>query len=205
MEFVKKSVILLEKMRKMKILQISDTHGFHHQLRDLPPADVIIHCGDLTENGTEEEVYDFANWFIELPYPHKIFITGNHDLYLRDADNIEGLPDNVHFLQDRGCEIDGVKFFGLAYDHPEVLIPAQADIVITHEPPVMILDESSGMHWGNASLLKRINEIHPRYHLFGHAHEGYGVKKIGGTVFSNGSLVDDRLRLCHQPRVFLLS
>lgn len=189
----------------MKILQISDTHGLHHQLRDLPPADVIVHCGDITDNGTDDEVYDFANWFIELPYPHKIFITGNHDLCLRDADNIENLPDNVHFLQDRGCEIDGVKFFGLAYGHPEVLIPEHTDIVITHEPPAKILDESSGKHWGNSSLLNRIKEITPRYHLFGHAHEGYGVEKNDGTVFSNASLLDDHFHLCHQPRVFRLS
>ena len=62
----------------MKILQISDTHNQHRQLTDLPAADVIVHCGDFTDNGTEEEVLNFLNWFVELPYPHKIFITGNH-------------------------------------------------------------------------------------------------------------------------------
>ena len=56
----------------MKILQISDTHNQHRQLTDLPAADVIVHCGDFTDNGTEEEVLNFLNWFIELPYPHKI-------------------------------------------------------------------------------------------------------------------------------------
>ena len=51
----------------MKILQISDTHNQHRQLTDLPAADVIVHCGDFTDNGTEEEVLNFLNWFIELP------------------------------------------------------------------------------------------------------------------------------------------
>ena len=59
----------------MKILQISDTHNQHQQLTDLPAADVIVHCGDFTDNGTEGEVLNFLNWFIELSYPHKIFIT----------------------------------------------------------------------------------------------------------------------------------
>ena len=47
----------------MKILQISDTHNRHNELTNLPEADVIIHCGDFTEQGTEEEVLDFLNWF----------------------------------------------------------------------------------------------------------------------------------------------
>ena len=40
----------------MKILQISDTHGLHRQLADLPAADVIVHCGDFTEAGTEDSL-----------------------------------------------------------------------------------------------------------------------------------------------------
>lgn len=132
----------------MKILQISDTHGLHRQLADLPAADVIVHCGDFTEAGTEEEVLDFLNWFAELPYAHKIFVAGNHDLCLWDAGGIEDLPEGMHFLQDCGCEIDGVCFFGLGYNHPETLIPDAVDVLVTHEPPVMILDRSTGVHWG---------------------------------------------------------
>ena len=102
----------------MKIIQFSDTHGKHHLLKNLPEGDVLVHCGDFTEDGTEDEVLDFLNWFMVLPHPHKIFVTGNHDLCLWDAENIEGLPDNVYFLQDRGITIDGVRFFGIAYNHP---------------------------------------------------------------------------------------
>lgn len=78
----------------MKILHISDTHNRHHLLTNLPMADIIVHCGDFTDMGTEKEVLDFLNWFITLPYRYKIFITGNHDLCLWDADNIEDLPNN---------------------------------------------------------------------------------------------------------------
>ena len=175
----------------MRILHLSDTHGLHYQIKDIPKADVLVHSGDISHNGTEEEVLDFLNWLIELPYQHKIFVTGNHDMCLLDAEGIEDLPDNVHFLQDKSVEIDAVKFFGLAYNHPEELIPDDADVVITHEPPVMILDESSGIHWGNAPLRNRITEIKPRYHLFGHAHDGYGIQKQEGIVFSKASLFDD--------------
>ena len=188
----------------MRILHLSDTHGLHHQISDLPEADVIVHSGDISHNGTESEVLDFLNWFIGLPYPHKIFVTGNHDLCLWDAEFIEDLPANVHFLQDGGCEIDGVKFFGLAYNHPEELIPDDTDIVVTHEPPVMILDKSAGTHWGNALLRNRVTEIKPRYHLFGHAHESFGTLKEDCTIFSNGSLLDERNKLVRKPRLFQL-
>jgi len=188
----------------MKILHLSDTHGLHHQIKDLPEADVIIHSGDISHNGDENEVLDFLNWYIELPYSHKIFVTGNHDLCLWDADGIEDLPENLYFLQDRGVEIDGVKFFGLGYDHSEQLIPSDTDIVVTHEPPVMILDSSAGTHWGNAPLRNRILDIKPRYHLFGHAHNSYGTIKQDGIVFSNASLLDDMNRMVRKPRLFVV-
>lgn len=188
----------------MKILHLSDTHGLHHQIKELPEADVIIHSGDISHNGDENEVLGFLNWYIELPYRHKIFVTGNHDLCLWDAEGIEDLPDNLYFLQDRGVEIDGVKFFGLGYDHSEQLIPDDTDIVVTHEPPVMILDRSAGTHWGNAPLRNRIFDVKPRYHLFGHAHESYGTINQDGIVFSNASLLDDMNRMVRKPRLFVV-
>lgn len=188
----------------MRIIQISDTHSKHHLLTDLPAADVIVHCGDITENGTEEEVLDFLNWFITLPYQHKIFVTGNHDLCLWDATGIEDLPENVHFLQDCECEIEGIKFFGLAYNHSEQLVPSGVDVLVTHEPPLMILDESNHTHWGNAPLRNRIFEVMPRYHLFGHAHEAYGTEKKQGIVFSNAALLDNSNQLRYRPKTFIL-
>jgi len=185
----------------MRILHLSDTHGLHRQIKDLPAADFIVHSGDISHHGTEEEVLDFLNWFIELPYLHKIFVTGNHDICLWDAEGIKDLPANVHFLQDKSIEINGVKFFGLAYNHNENMIPSDTNVLVTHEPPVMILDESSGVHWGNAPLRNRITEIKPRYHLFGHAHEGYSIEKQEGIVFSNASLLDDKNRFVRKPRL----
>lgn len=188
----------------MKILQLSDTHNRHALLTNLPVADVVVHCGDFTDMGTETEVLDFLNWFIVLPFRHKIFVTGNHELCLWDAEAIEDLPENVHFLQDRSCEIEGVKFLGLGYNHQEGTIPKGVDVLITHEPPLMILDESNGTHWGNLPLRNRIMEAKPRYHLFGHAHESYGVLQKNGIVFANGALLDDDYQYHHSPHLFEL-
>lgn len=195
----------------MRILQISDTHNRHQLLTDLPAADVIVHCGDFTDNGTEEEVLDFLNWFTTLPYKHKIFVTGNHDICLWDAITIEDLPENVHFLQDSECEIEDLKFFGLAYNHSEQLIPSDVDVLVSHEPPLMILDKDNNIHWGNAPLKSRVFEVNPRYHFFGHVHGGYGTEKHDGIVFSNASLFDESYQVActsykfgRRPRIFVL-
>ena len=174
----------------MKILHLSDTHGLHHRIKDMPEADVIVHSGDISNNGTESEVLDFLNWYIELPYPHKIFVTGNHDLCLWEAEGIEDLPNNIYFLQDSGVEIDGIRFYGIAYNHPETLIP--------HET------ESVGIHWGNAPLRNRIMEVKPRYHLFGHSHGGYGIVKQDNIVYSNAALLNDMNHLVRKPRLLLV-
>ena len=109
----------------------------------------------------------------------------------------------VYFLQDCECEIDGIKFFGLAYNHSETLIPNDVDVLITHEPPIMILDESAGIHWGNALLRNKIYEVKPHYHLFGHAHEGYGTFKDEHIIFSNGAILDDNYNSCHKPKLII--
>ncbi len=185
----------------MTLLHISDTHGVHDRLGALPPADVLVHSGDFTHNGTEVEVLDFLNWLIALPYAHKIFVVGNHDLCLWDALGIEDLPKNLHFLQDRGMTINSVTFFGLGYNHPEELIPDNVAVLITHEPPYEILDRSSGIHWGNLAIKHRVEAVKPRYHLFGHAHEANGILHKDGITYSNASLLDDKGNIKYAPRV----
>lgn len=52
----------------MTILHISDTHGQHTKLANLPAADVIVHSGDFTFGGSEQEAIEFMQWFCDLPY-----------------------------------------------------------------------------------------------------------------------------------------
>lgn len=188
----------------MRILHISDTHNRHHLLRDMPDADVIVHSGDFTDMGTEAEVLDFLNWYIALPYKYKLFVTGNHDICLWDAENIEDLPENVFFLQDRSATIEGIRFFGLGFNHNEALIPMGTDVLITHEPPLRILDKSDGKHWGHSLIRERVFEVKPCFHLFGHSHESFGTLEKEGIVFSNGAVLDDRYQQCRQLQIINL-
>lgn len=181
----------------MRLIHLSDTHGLHEQLPDLPEADIVAHTGDITENGTIEEAEGFMEWFCSLPYRHKIFIAGNHDMCLYGA-NIEGLPDNVHYLCNEAITIDGIKFYGvpmflqddLEGNFPDLYsrIPDDTDVLLTHQAPLGILDEQDGINFGDYYLYKRVIDVKPKYHLFGHIHHTEKTRMtFRGVRFSNAA------------------
>ena len=186
----------------MTILHISDTHGEHRSLQDLPHADVVVHSGDMTMNGSIEEIMDFLNWFCDLPYEHKIFIAGNHDTCLFGA-NIDGLDENCHYLCNSSVDILRKTFYGVPmfindcssgrqkkfYEQ----IPDEVNVLITHAPPYGILDCDANINYGSEELLKRVAIIEPQLHLFGHIHAANGVQSIGATKFSNAA----NRSICH--------
>lgn len=84
-------------------------------------------------------------------------------------------------------------------------IPNDVDVLITHGPPAQILDfTSGGLHVGCPRLLKRVKQVKPRLHVFGHIHEGYGVEEEDSTIFVNASTCDLRYRPSQKPRVIPL-
>ncbi len=183
----------------MRILHISDTHGLHRRLTDLPEADVAVHSGDFTMTGSEQEAIDFLNWFCDLPYAHKIFISGNHDDCLYGA-NIDGLDSNVHYLCNSGIEIDGVKFYGVPMFMSDCVtdrqakniakIPGDTDVLVTHSPAYGILDFDDNINYGDEQLLAKVMEIHPQLHLFGNIHAQHGITTEHGVTFSNGAIMN---------------
>lgn len=197
----------------MNILHLSDTHGLHQLLGELPAADVIVHSGDFTMAGTEREVYDFLNWFLDLPYPEKILVAGNHDDCLLGAE-IEGLDANCHYLCDSATTINGVRFYGVPAFMERAMdgsltkavreIPGDTQILVTHQPPLEILDFAGRRHYGSKDLLQRVREIKPKLHLFGHIHDAYGQMTDQGTLFSNASVVDEHYKLKNAPRLLHL-
>ncbi|MBD5201158.1 MAG: serine/threonine protein phosphatase [Bacteroidales bacterium] len=199
----------------MKILHLSDTHGAHNRLRELPEADVVVHSGDFCMVGEECESLDFLNWFCDLPYRHKIFICGNHDSCLYGA-NIDGLDSNVHYLCNSSVEINGLKFYGVPMFMEDCIssrqarnyaqIPDDTDILITHSPAfgILDLDESIGgekIHYGSEEILEKVMKIHPRAHLFGHIHRRRGVTEQNGIIFSNGAIMNDDYTKLNTPNI----
>lgn len=102
------------------------------------------------------------------------------------------------------------------------LIPADTRVLITHGPPNGILDEVRREDWrmnhetgdpeivktlehtGCEELIKKIREVKPELHLFGHIHEGYGLKCEDGVTFSNASVMDERYQQVNSPRILEL-
>ncbi|KAH6628848.1 Metallo-dependent phosphatase-like protein [Chaetomium tenue] len=66
----------------IKVVCISDTHN---NQPDLPPGDILVHAGDLTENGSFDEVQAGITWLSSQPHPFKILIAGNHDVLFDEA------------------------------------------------------------------------------------------------------------------------
>lgn len=207
----------------MKIVFISDTHGQHRNLKNLPKGDLIIHGGDVSKMGRDHEVEDFIHWFLRLDYAHKIFIAGNHDFYFEEySPNFiqKKLTSNCHYLCNSGVEIEGIKiwgspitptFFNWAFNEDRGkpiqkywnTIPQNNDILVTHGPPHGILDKTtSNINAGCKDLLKTVNKLKPKFHLFGHIHEEYGKETLNEIIFINGSLLDVNYNLVNLPMEF---
>ena len=118
------------------------------------------------------EVREINAFFAKLPHQHKIFVAGNHELnFLREpADRTHSLLTNAIYLQDSFVVIKGIKIYGSPWNglrassHARGFtvpyhklgkyweqIPEDTDVVVTHQPPLNILD--LGM---NNALSKRL-------------------------------------------------
>lgn len=196
----------------MQLTIISDTHNRHEEVI-LTGGEVLIHAGDFSGRGTKRECIEFLTWFNEQAYNHKILIAGNHDFFFErgSKEEIEAiLPKGIHYLQNSSVVIENVKFYGspatpyfhnwaFNYQRGQEInqvwdnIPDDTQVLITHGPPFGILDKTTrGEHVGCEELLKKINKIQPRLHVFGHIHECFGRKICKGTEFVNASLLDDK-------------
>lgn len=181
------------------IVCISDTHNTQPELAD---GDLLLHAGDLTENGTFDELQNTLEYLNSQPHRYKVAIAGNHD-WLLDAktSHVKETPGksrsdlrwgNVIYLQDSSTTLDfGTRkliIYGSPLTHkwgnwafqfskPENVwrnrIPEDTDILLTHGPPKYHLDDRG---FGNDWLLKELWRARPSLVVFGHVHEGHGLE-----------------------------
>lgn len=190
----------------MKFVVISDTHGLHRHLM-LPKGDVLIHAGDFCDVSDEGGYRDFLDWMTALRFKQKIFIGGNHDFFADKYPNefLSLIPDGLTYLNDSGMQVGRYKLWGSPISPDLVswafgrrrgedmqkhwdLIPSDTDILITHTPPFGILDKPS--RWGPSGckdLLKKLETLELKAHIFGHIHASYGQVLKDGVRFINGS------------------
>jgi Icc-related predicted phosphoesterase len=212
----------------LKIVCISDTHSYHRRI-NIPDGDVLVVSGDLTWKGELSIVEDFANWIKEVPIANKIVIFGNHELGFQHGpkrkDAIKLIKNSgAHYLEDSGITIDGVKFWGSPatpwfhswewnYQRGKDIamvwdkIPLDTNVLITHGPPYMIMDEAPRGVFGHenvgcSDLLSKISELTDlKLHVFGHIHHGYGKTQMGPCAFVNASSCTEQYAPTNPPIV----
>ena len=206
-----------------RLVAISDTHGLHRQLT-LPEGDFLIHAGDITGHGQVEQVVDFNEWLGTLPHRHKIVIAGNHDFCFENEPAETGaLLTNCIYLFDEAITLDGLNFYGSPWQPwffnwafnlprgPEIRakweqIPDNTDVLITHGPPLGHGDLTSREELvGCADLLAVAETKRPKFHIFGHIHEGYGVTHNAYTTFVNASSCTLQYQPVQRPLVLDVS
>lgn len=202
----------------MRIVCISDTHSLHRDIEHIPDGDVLVHAGDWSGRGTVNELIAFNAWLGTLPHKHKLVTAGNHDAIAKNFDFAQNALSSARLLIDKAAVIDGVKFYltpwtptfghwsfmrdrgrpiGVKWDN----IPDDTDVLVSHGPPLNVLDECGNGHVGCADLLSRVLLVKPKLHIFGHIHEGYGLYKGLFTTFVNASICDGGYNPVNAPIV----
>ena len=105
----------------VSITAISDTHGCHNEVEDLsPPADLLIHAGDFTKFGKEEDLHSVKEYLDRQRsrFHAIVIVNGNHEcnadwsdtakVILEAENEVSGTrrdTANIHFLKDELAEV----------------------------------------------------------------------------------------------------
>jgi Icc-related predicted phosphoesterase len=197
----------------MKILHLSDTHGFHKELpaNIFEGIDMVIHSGDCSNwrdtARNSHEVFDFLEWYMTVPVEHKIYVAGNHDTSIeKRLITREHFSDRgITYLEHELVAIGDLKIFGSPYT-PTFgewsfmksrgnmhklwsVLPQDIDVLVTHGPPKGVRDLSENTYGqleqcGDSSLMKWVSTFKPKAHLFGHIHDMSGIHNQGKSLYS---------------------
>jgi Icc-related predicted phosphoesterase len=163
------------------------------------------------------------DWYADQDYSTIILVPGNHDFgFEKNPERYAKACEDrkIILLNDSGCTVEGIKIWGAAVQpwfhswafnrartqkeatatHPWIkphwdLIPEDTEVLVTHGPPHMILDDANARgyanHVGCEELSKRLLHLPTvKLHVFGHIHEGAGYKYADGRTYVNAASLD---------------
>ncbi|KAL2074183.1 hypothetical protein VTL71DRAFT_7961 [Oculimacula yallundae] len=111
--------------RRTRFVCISDTHNASPGgAFKLPKGDVLIHAGDMTNQGSYPELKKTLNWLEEADFEKKIVIAGNHDITL----------DTDFYLQH-----------GLHFHNQNIQNPVQCQDLLESSPSITWLKHESAV------------------------------------------------------------
>ena len=209
----------------MRITCISDTHNKHKYIdtRAFQGTDILIHAGDFTSNRNLEQTRSFLTWYSSLDVPHKVLVSGNHDLSSAASNTfsevLKQFP-NIIYLYNASVTINGIKIWGSPYsntfgrwafmkDDKDLAkiwrsIPVDTDIVVTHGPAYGRGDRVENAYGkdpnaGSLDLYNRLAKLRRlKLHVTGHIHEAAGLY-LGKWTTINASICDLSYVPCNQP------
>lgn len=195
---------------------IGDLHGRlpkvgprQHDIR--PDAKLVIIAGDVAPDfRAEHRVRDqlawlvgpFAVWCRSLRCP-VVAVPGNHDRWFWEGARPAGVPWTL--LEDGEVRsVAGLTFWGCGRTRDRGCIsyisergmfrllesmPNDCDVMLTHNPPLGILDSvSHANHVGSLALTMAMYERRPKLAVFGHIHESHGCRQYRKTYCVNATL-----------------
>ena len=203
----------------VKLCFIADTHRRHRELV-IPPCDILVHCGDICSFHEDDlgTLRDADAWFAELPAKHVLCVGGNHDFLLEQG---QFRFSNAQLLEDRLVELCGLRIYGSPWcpDLPDFAyfmdgksraerwrrIPVGIDVLITHTPPLGVLDlpTTRNRNLGCPFLRDELMRIQPRVHVFGHVHASYGSASNQSTKSFNAAVVGGSDLVVRNPATHL--
>lgn len=186
----------------------------------LPTGDILVHTGDFTVNGTDEEFDVFNQWLgaVSGRYHYRIICLGNHDVrvYGNDWKALKSkLSNATHVLCHEEATVLGIRFYGSPWHwgHKNNYtirsgapsstsgrfdeIPAETQVLLTHGPAYDRLDVVTAAetkeHWGSRELAENLRRVRPGLHLHGHTKDSRGLLlPFGNSPLSVNSCMTDK-------------
>lgn len=190
--------------KNVRIVHMSDTHSFltkNHRSKFLPEGDILIHTGNFTCHGKDEEFHQFNAWLDSVSdiYHYRVICLGSKEVkqYGNNFDTIKKLLSHAtHVLCHEEATILGIRFYGApwnwAYKKNFTLrlgapttatsrfddIPTGVHVLLTHVPAYDRLDSRNAgdysEHWGSRELAEALRRVRPAVHLHGHVKDNRG-------------------------------
>jgi Icc-related predicted phosphoesterase len=163
--------------------------------------------------GNHDLTFDIENYEMHRK-PNPEVLEGHTPQEIKDVILKE---KGIIYLENESIELMGLKIYGSPYSlyfynwgfpTPEDLegtwskIPNDADIVVSHGPPLGILDKTvHGVEAGCKFFRDAIERVKPTLCLFGHIHEARGMVVKKGITYVNGSVLNYNYQYEYPPYI----
>ncbi|TPX13864.1 uncharacterized protein E0L32_005808 [Thyridium curvatum] len=175
----------------IRVICISDTHNTQPAV---PKGDILIHAGDLTENGSFDEVQQGLNWLSSQPHRYKILVAGNHDVLL-DEEFLEKYPERRYGETKGRCDLDWGDIIYLENKQ------------VTLDVPVKLIQHSSRMETSSENEVRRItifgSPLTPQYGISAFQYRPDSAENTWERILGSTSPKPDIIITHGPPRLHL--